>query len=54
MYLVPKFDFIVAGAGPAGSAIAYQLGKKYPSKYTLLIEAGDAPPVNVIVSFLIT
>lgn len=46
-----KYDFIVAGAGPAGSALAYRLGKLYPSKYTLLIEAGDAPPVNVIVGF---
>lgn len=48
---MPKFDFIVAGAGPAGSAIAYRLGRQYPSRYTLLIEAGDSPPVNVIVSF---
>jgi flavin-dependent dehydrogenase len=49
---VPKFDYIIAGAGPAGSAIAYRLGQLYPTKFTLLIEAGDSSPVNVVVSFL--
>lgn len=36
-----KFDIIIVGAGPAGSACAYNLAKK--GKSVLLIERGDYP-----------
>lgn len=50
--LVPKFDFIVAGGGPASALIANQLAEKFCHKTTLLIESGGGDAiVNTVVSF---
>ncbi|XP_028172928.1 glucose dehydrogenase [FAD, quinone]-like [Ostrinia furnacalis] len=41
-----SFDFIVVGAGTAGSALAGLLAESYPSWSILLVEAGDDPGLN--------
>jgi len=50
---LPKFDFIVAGGGPASALIANQLAEKFCHKTTLLIEAGGGDAiVNTVVPAL--
>ena len=51
MNLVPIFDYIIVGAGPTGSTIAHRLAKAYTSRTVLLIEKGNAPPIDVVVSY---
>lgn len=49
---MPAFDYIVVGAGPAGSTIAYRLALANTARKVLLIDAGGAPDVDVVVSYL--
>ena len=45
---LPKYDFIVVGAGSAGSALVGELLRNMPKKRILLIEAGtDQPNENI-------
>lgn len=46
---MPKFDYIIVGAGPTGTTIAARLASLRTDRSVLLIEAGDAPPVDVVV-----
>lgn len=41
-----KFDAIIIGAGPAGSACAYVLARE--GKNVLLIERGDSPAAKTL------
>lgn len=47
---MPIFDYIIVGAGPTGSTIAYRLANAYTSRSVLLIEKGNAAPVDVVVN----
>lgn len=49
---MPAFDFIIVGAGPAGSTLAYRLAIANTTRKVLLIEAGGASDVDVVVSFI--
>lgn len=43
------FDYIIVGAGAAGSLLAYRLAQADQSKKVLLIEAGKEPVIDTVV-----
>lgn len=45
------FDYIIVGAGPTGLTIANRLSFIRSDRRVLVIENGDSPPVDVVVSF---
>lgn len=44
-----SFDYIVVGAGIAGSALASRLHQRHPDRSVLVIEAGKSPNDNSLV-----
>ena len=45
-----EFDYIIVGAGPAGSIVANKLAKHNPCAKILMLEAGKAPPDTSLIN----